>query len=47
MVQLYKYSKSELDKILKTPVILIDTREQENIHITDYFDKKKIQYKEM
>ena len=47
MVQLYKYSKSELDKILKTPVILIDTREQENIHITDYFDKKKIKYKEM
>jgi len=25
--------------------ILIDTREQENSHITDYFDKKKVKYK--
>lgn len=26
-------------------VILCDTREQKNKHITDYFDKKKIKYK--
>ena len=47
MVQLYKYSDTELKEILKTLVVLIDTREQENIHITDYFDKRKIKYEEM
>ena len=31
--------------ILKSAVVLIDTREQENKHITDYFDKKKIPYR--
>jgi len=30
--------------ILSTAVILIDTREQENKHIIDYFDKHKIAY---
>ena len=35
---------TQLDKLLKTAVILIDTREQENKHITDYFDKHKISY---
>lgn len=34
-----------LDKLIKTAVVLIDTREQENKHITDYFDKVKIPYK--
>ena len=33
-----------IDKLVKQMVILIDTREQENKHITDYFDKKKIPY---
>ena len=45
MVQLFKYKDSEIEKILKSIVILIDTREQENSHIKDYFDKKKIAYK--
>lgn len=47
MVQLYKYTDTELKEILNSIVILIDTRERENIHITDYFDKKGIKYKEM
>lgn len=45
MIENFKYTDKELDTILKSIVILIDTREQENIHITNYFDKKKISYK--
>ena len=41
MVQLFKYTDKELEDILKSIVVLVDTREQENIHITDYLDKKK------
>lgn len=44
MVELFKYKDSEIDKLLKSIVILIDTREQENSHIKEYFDKKKIKY---
>lgn len=47
MVQLYKYTEAELKEILKSIIVLIDSREQENVHIIDYFDKKKIEYKEM
>lgn len=35
---------TQIDKLIKQMVIIIDTREQENKHITDYFDKKKIPY---
>ena len=45
MVQLYRYKDKEIEEIIKSIVILIDTREQENSHIKDYFDKKKIVYK--
>ena len=39
------FSKYEIDNyLLKSAIILIDTREQENKHITDYFDKKGIGY---
>jgi len=39
------FSKYEIDNyLLKSAIILIDTREQENTHITDYFDKKGIAY---
>jgi hypothetical protein len=47
MVQLFKYTKIEIDEILNSIIVLIDSREKENIHITDYLDKKKITYKEM
>ena len=37
------YSKYVLDThLLRTATILVDTREQENSHILEYFDKKKI-----
>lgn len=39
------FKKSEVDKILKNAIILIDTREQENSHILEYLDKKKINYR--
>jgi ERCC4-type nuclease len=37
-------SNYNIDKILATAIVLIDTREQENTHIKDYLDKKKIAY---
>ena len=39
------FKKNEIDKILKDAVIIVDTREQQNRHILEYFDKKKIKYK--
>ena len=42
------YSKYMLDThLLRTATILVDTREQENKHILDYFDKKSIAYKQI
>ena len=40
----YQYTDKELKEILSSIVIKIDTREQQNHHITDYLDKKKISY---
>ena len=39
------FKKSEIDKILKDAVIIVDTREQQNQHILDYFNKKKLSRK--
>lgn len=42
----YKFSETEINKLLKENfVILYDTREQQNQHILDYFDKSKLGYK--
>lgn len=41
----FKYSDTELKKLAKSLVITYDTREQENSHILEYFDNKKIAYK--
>ena len=43
----YKYTDKEMKKILDNLVILIDTREQANQHIIDFFNKKGIKYKTM
>lgn len=40
----YRYNDTELKTLLSTMTILVDTREQKNKHITDYFDSKKIPY---
>lgn len=34
----------DIKKLLKHIVIIVDTREQQNKHILDYFDKEKIKY---
>lgn len=40
----FKYTESELKSLLKSIVILADTREQQNSHIIDWFDKNEIKY---
>lgn len=42
----YKYTDAEIKQILKNIVILCDTREQQNKHITSEFEKQGIQYKD-
>lgn len=42
----YKFSETEINKLLKENfLILYDTREQQNQHVLDYFEKNKISYK--
>jgi ERCC4-type nuclease len=41
---LYKYTDAEIKQILKTMMVLVDTREKENRHIIEFFDKSKIGY---
>lgn len=45
LTALYKYTDKEITELLKTITILVDTREQKNEHITQYFDSKGIAYK--
>lgn len=40
----YRYTESELKELLNSIVIIVDTREQKNAHITDYFDARQISY---
>lgn len=42
---MYQFKEKELKEILKKLEIIIDTRENENKHITDFLDKKKIPYR--
>lgn len=43
----YKFTDTEIKKLLKENfMILYDTREQKNQHILNYFDEKKVKYKE-
>ena len=41
----YRYTKSELEKLLDNIVVLIDTREKKNNHITNYLNRKEISFK--
>lgn len=47
MISLYKYTDKEIDELVKSMVILVDTREHDgkNEHILQYFDKAGIAYK--
>ena len=44
MIEKYKFTDSEVKSIVDGMVILIDTREKKNQHITDYYDKHGIKY---
>ncbi|MEI5909417.1 ERCC4 domain-containing protein [Bacillus spongiae] len=39
-----KFSDAEIKQLEKSLIIIYDTREKENKHVTDYFDKRKIRY---
>lgn len=47
MLNRRKYTDSEIQKILKNMIILVDSREKSANHITEYFDKHKIKYEVM
>lgn len=40
------YTAKQVEDIVKDMIILVDTREKENAHILDYFNKKKVYYTE-
>ena len=41
---MYKFNQKEIKKILDSLVIIVDTRENANSHIIDFFNNKKIPY---
>ena len=47
MFELYHYTQKEIDEILKSITILVDTREHDgcNDHILNYLDAKKVPWK--
>ena len=45
MLEMYKYTDKEIKELLKSMVVIIDSRENVNQHITKFFDEKKISYK--
>jgi len=44
MINCYRYTDTEIKKLLKSMTIVVDTREQNNKAIIDYFTTKKIPY---
>lgn len=44
MIDRYKYTDKELQQLLKSLTVVVDSREKENKHVTSYFDKHKIPY---
>jgi hypothetical protein len=45
MIQNYDYTKIQMEQLINTMVILIDTREKNNKHIIDYLVKHNYSYK--
>lgn len=41
----YKFTEKEIKELYKQIVVLVDSREQENHHVTGWFAKNKIQFK--
>lgn len=46
MIEKFKYTDSELKSIINSIVILVDTREKKNQHITNYFDEHGVKYEQ-
>lgn len=44
LINNYYYTEKEIKAMLDSIIIIIDTRENDNKHIIDYFEKKKIAY---
>jgi len=44
MFNQYKYTEKQQTELLSSITIIVDTREKDNGHITEYFDNKKIKY---
>jgi len=42
MITFYRYTEKELNELLKSITVVIDTRENANEHIINYFNDKKI-----
>lgn len=47
MLGKYKFTDKELKTVLNSLTVIIDTREQENSHVTDYLKDKKKPFKSM
>ena len=43
-IKQYKYADKDIKKLIGSIVVLVDTREKQNRHITDYFYKNNIAY---
>ena len=43
-IKQYKYADKDIKKLTGSIVVLVDTREKQNRHITDYLDKNNIAY---
>lgn len=44
VVAKYRYTEKELKELLSSIVVLVDTREKQNSHITDYLTSKNLPY---
>lgn len=44
MIDKFKYTDKEIEEIVKSIVIIVDTREKENNHILSAFEKNRINY---
>ena len=44
MIDFYKYTDKEVRILLKSIVVIVDSREQKNSHILDWLNQKKIPY---
>ncbi len=47
MLDRQKYTDAEIDRMIKSMVILTDSREQKNSHITTYLDKHNVLHKKI